>query len=169
MKDINNFFQFTMSLALLAIQNIFQDSNIFNRSRKTVLIMPFGDKKVTRFSGFLPTSMSYLKCRKQEHWARFCKERIETVTTQTHHPPSLDSLTDFNGELYSPFRQGQLKENIQFGEKLFNRQNLCQILLKMATKYRSRKRLDLTNLIIDHLQLRSRATVSLFHKFDVTD
>ena len=50
-----------MSQALLAIQNILQNSNIFNRSRETVLFTPFGDKIVTKFSGFLPTSVSYLK------------------------------------------------------------------------------------------------------------
>ena len=50
-----------MSQAMLAIQNILQKSNIFNRSRKTVLFMPFGDKKVTQFSGSLPSSLSYLK------------------------------------------------------------------------------------------------------------
>ena len=44
-----------MSQALLAIQNILQNSNIFNRSRETVRFTPFGDKKVTQFSGFLPT------------------------------------------------------------------------------------------------------------------
>ena len=42
-----------MSLALLAIQNILQNSNIFNRSRETVHITPFSDK--------LSTSVSYLK------------------------------------------------------------------------------------------------------------
>ena len=61
MEDINNFFQFTMSHALLAIQNILQSSTIFNRSRETVLFTPFGDKKVTQFSGLLPTPVSYLK------------------------------------------------------------------------------------------------------------
>ena len=50
-----------MSQALLAIQNILQNSNIFNRPRETVLFTPFGDKKVAQFSGFLPTSVSYLK------------------------------------------------------------------------------------------------------------
>ena len=50
-----------MSQALLAIQNILQNSNIFNRSRETILFMPFGDEKVTQFSGFLPTSVSHLK------------------------------------------------------------------------------------------------------------
>ena len=50
-----------MSQALLAIQNISQKSNIFDRSRETVLFTPFGDKKVTQFSGFPPTSVSYLK------------------------------------------------------------------------------------------------------------
>ena len=50
-----------MSHALLAIQNILQNSNIFNRSRERVLFTLFGDKKVTQFSGFLPTSVSYLK------------------------------------------------------------------------------------------------------------
>ena len=50
-----------MSQALLAIQNILQNSNICNASRETVLFTPFGDKKVTQFSGFLPTSVSYLK------------------------------------------------------------------------------------------------------------
>ena len=35
--------------------------SIFNRSRETVLVMPFGDEKVTQFSGFPPTSASYLK------------------------------------------------------------------------------------------------------------
>ena len=49
-----------MTQSSLAIQNIFQNSNIFNRSRETVLFTPFGDKKVTQFSGFLPTSVSYL-------------------------------------------------------------------------------------------------------------
>ena len=32
-----------------------------NRSRETVFVMPFGDEKVTQFSGFPPTSVSYLK------------------------------------------------------------------------------------------------------------
>ena len=50
-----------MSQALLAIQIILQNSNIFNRSRETVLFTHFGDKKVTQFSGFLPTSVSYFK------------------------------------------------------------------------------------------------------------
>ena len=43
----------TMSQALLAIQNILQNSNIFDISRETVLFMPFGDNKsdtVFRFS-----------------------------------------------------------------------------------------------------------------------
>ena len=64
MKDTHSFFQFTMSQALLAIQNInLQNSNTFDRSRETVLFTPFGDKKVIQFSGFLPTSVhvSYLK------------------------------------------------------------------------------------------------------------
>ena len=52
-----------MSQALLAIQNILQNSNIFSRSRETVLFMPFGDKKVTQFLGFLPTSVSYLNTK----------------------------------------------------------------------------------------------------------
>ena len=47
--------------ALLAIQNILQNSNIFNRSQETVHFTPFSDKKVTQFSGFLPTSVSYLE------------------------------------------------------------------------------------------------------------
>ena len=50
-----------MSQALLAFWNILQNSNIFNRSRETVLVMPFGDEKVTQFSGFPPTLVSYLK------------------------------------------------------------------------------------------------------------
>ena len=50
-----------MSHALLAIQNILQNSNIFTRSRETVLFTPFGSKKVTQFSGLPPTSESYLK------------------------------------------------------------------------------------------------------------
>ena len=52
-----------MSQALLAIQNILQNSNIFIGSRETVLITPFGKKKVTQFSGFPPTSVSYLKLK----------------------------------------------------------------------------------------------------------
>ena len=50
-----------MSHALLAIQNILQNSNIFIGCRETVLITPFGKKKVTQFSGLLLTSASYLK------------------------------------------------------------------------------------------------------------
>ena len=50
-----------MSQSLLAFQNILQNSNIFNKCRETVLVMPFGDEKVTQFSGFPPTSVSYLK------------------------------------------------------------------------------------------------------------
>ena len=38
-----------------------QNSNIFNRSREPAFVMPFGDEKVTHFSGFPPTSVSYLK------------------------------------------------------------------------------------------------------------
>ena len=52
-----------MSQALLAIQNILQNSDIFNRFQETVLSVPFDDKKVTQFSGFLPNSVSYLKAR----------------------------------------------------------------------------------------------------------
>ena len=58
MKDMNNF---TMLQALLVIQNILQDSDTFNRSRETVHFAAFCDKKVTQFSGFLPTSVSYIK------------------------------------------------------------------------------------------------------------
>ena len=36
-----------MSQALLAIQNILQNSNILNTSRETFFFTPFGDKKVT--------------------------------------------------------------------------------------------------------------------------
>ena len=50
-----------MSHALLAIQNILQNSNIFIGSRETVLFTPVGSKKVTQFSGLPPTSVSYLK------------------------------------------------------------------------------------------------------------
>ena len=50
-----------MSHALLAIQNISQNSNIFIGSRETVLSTPFSDKKVTQLSGLPPTSVSYLK------------------------------------------------------------------------------------------------------------
>ena len=50
-----------MSHALLAIQNTLQNSNIFIRSRETVLFMPFGKKKVTQFSALPPISVSYLK------------------------------------------------------------------------------------------------------------
>ena len=56
-----------MSQVLLAVENILQSSNIFNRSRETALCMHFGDKKVTQFSGFLPTSMSYLKSISPPH------------------------------------------------------------------------------------------------------
>ena len=50
-----------MSHALLAIQNILQNSNIFMGLGETVLFMPLGKKKVTHFSGLPPTSVSYLK------------------------------------------------------------------------------------------------------------
>ena len=43
-----------MSQALLAIWDILQNSNIFNRSRETVFVMPFGDEKVTNFQLFRP-------------------------------------------------------------------------------------------------------------------
>ena len=49
-----------MSLALLGFQNMLQNSNIFDSSQETVLFTPFGDGKVTQFSDFLPTSVSYL-------------------------------------------------------------------------------------------------------------
>ena len=63
MKDMNNFFLFTMSHALLAMQNILQNSNIFIGSREIVLFTPFGKKKVTQFSGLPPTSVSYFRLR----------------------------------------------------------------------------------------------------------
>ena len=50
-----------MSHALLAIQNILQNSNIFIGSRETVLFTSFGKKKLTQSSGLPPTSVSYLK------------------------------------------------------------------------------------------------------------
>ena len=49
-----------MSQTLLANWNILQNSNIFYRSRETVLVMSFGGEKVTQFSGFPPTLVSYL-------------------------------------------------------------------------------------------------------------
>ena len=49
-----------MSQALLAIQNILQNSNIFNRSRETVHFTPFGEIKSETIFRFLPTSVSYL-------------------------------------------------------------------------------------------------------------
>ena len=48
-----------MSQALLAIQNTLKNSNIWNRSQEIVLFAPIGDRKVTQFSGFQPTSVSY--------------------------------------------------------------------------------------------------------------
>ena len=50
-----------MSHALLAIQNILQNLNIFIGSRETVLFTPVGSKKVTQFSDLPPTSVSYFK------------------------------------------------------------------------------------------------------------
>ena len=38
-----------MLQALLAIQNILKNTNIFNKSREIVFFMTFGDKKVTIF------------------------------------------------------------------------------------------------------------------------
>ena len=66
-----------MSQALLAILNVVQNSNTFNKSRETVLVTSFGDEKVTRFSGFLPTSVNYLKvwCAKI---ARILKTVVQT-------------------------------------------------------------------------------------------
>ena len=58
-----------MSHALLAIQNILQNSNIFIGSRETVLFTPFSKKKVTQFSGVPPTSVSYLN---PSHAKLFC-------------------------------------------------------------------------------------------------
>ena len=54
-----------MSHALLAIQNILQNSNIFIGSRETVLFTPVGSKKVIQFSGLPSTSVSYLKVNRQ--------------------------------------------------------------------------------------------------------
>ena len=56
-----------MSHALLAIQNILQNSNILIGSRETVLFVPFGKKKLTQFSGLPPTSVSYLKQLTRQH------------------------------------------------------------------------------------------------------
>ena len=52
-----------MSHALLAIQNILQNSNILIGSRETVLFTSFGKKKVAQFSGLPPTSVSYLNVK----------------------------------------------------------------------------------------------------------
>ena len=41
-----------MSQALLAIQNILDNSNAFNRSRGIALFRPFGDQKVTQIFRF---------------------------------------------------------------------------------------------------------------------
>ena len=49
-----------MSKALLAIWNILQNSNIFNKSREIALVVHFGNEKVTQFLGFPPISVSYL-------------------------------------------------------------------------------------------------------------
>ena len=41
-------------------EKFLQNSNNFDRLRETVLFLSFGDKKVTQFSGFPPTLVSYL-------------------------------------------------------------------------------------------------------------
>ena len=90
MKDINKLFSFFSLLchmqALLAIQNILQNSNIFDRSRETVLFTSFGDKKVTQFSGFLSTSVSYLKVDREYFMWQFSNlflfKTIKDTTTK---------------------------------------------------------------------------------------
>ena len=41
MEEMNNFFNFIILQLLFTIQNVLQNLNIFNRSRETVLSMPF--------------------------------------------------------------------------------------------------------------------------------
>ena len=60
MKDKNSFSVYHVT-GIVSYPEHLQNSNMFNRSCETVLFTPFDDKKVTQFSGFLPTSVSYLK------------------------------------------------------------------------------------------------------------
>ena len=53
MEGMNIFLKFTMSHALLAIQNILQNSNIFIGSRED-LFTPFGDKQGDNFQVYRP-------------------------------------------------------------------------------------------------------------------
>ena len=46
--------EFTIVQLLLAIQNVLQNPNIFNRSRETPLYMPFGVQKVRQFQVACP-------------------------------------------------------------------------------------------------------------------
>ena len=61
LKEIyKQFFKCTILQTLLAIQKILQNSNIFNRSREIVPLMPFGEQNVTQFLGFTLNLASYL-------------------------------------------------------------------------------------------------------------
>ena len=73
------------------------------------------------FKRFQTTDICF-KCWEQGHWARFCKGTNGTDTANSNSssplPPSRDSLADFYEEFHSLFRQGKLKENIQFWSRL---------------------------------------------------
>ena len=43
-------FQFTVSQTFLAIRNILQNPNTFNRSQETLIFVPPGDQNLTQFS-----------------------------------------------------------------------------------------------------------------------
>ena len=97
-----------MSQVLLAIQNILQNSNIFDRCGETVLFMLFGDKKVTQFSGVPSTSVSYLKVGgkaisyKTNNQVTEIKETIHIILTFLFTQLCLDPVVGLGAILQIP-------------------------------------------------------------------
>ena len=114
-----------MSQALLAIQNISQNSNIINRSLETVLFTPFGDKKWHNFQ----VSVSYLKlsryglvCRCSDHkyWSfrrNICNRFIESfeIFFLKHRHKQKPQLRPYGDHSLCPLPPTQLSQKHLFG------------------------------------------------------
>ena len=61
LQNLKDVFYFLVPQVMLAILNSLQNSNVVNRSRDTVLFMPFNDQNVTQFWGFMPSRADSLK------------------------------------------------------------------------------------------------------------
>ena len=122
-----------MSHALLAIQNTLQNSNIFIRSRETVLFTPFGKKKATQFSGLLPISVSYLKLQLHDaiYWLRFYSNSLIHILSLSNSHNNVASLQKNRDDKSHPVIVALVGSSCfsQCGQRQTKSKNVCLPLL----------------------------------------